>query len=595
MRNSRAYQQQFETVARSNSKRSINCSLTAAPYAETLTISLWVDLGNNQCVQELIAIVSGRLRELGAGSATPEIKVIQVFPYVLQEIGHQGVVFLVVLDVSKKTTISRVLTVIAFLVTLSLTHSTRVFAADAFPGPSLAGNNGSLVDSNIGMTGQAGEPLTLGGGALNTQWYSWTAPLSGFVSFGTCNPTGSSLTNFDTTIGIYTGAAVNALTQIGFNDDTPGCNSVVNPNFGSTVAFNASAGTTYRIQVDGYANATGQFNLFYGYAGYTATPTVATATEGGATGAFTVVLKALPTGPATITIGASTQCTFSPTALNFSSANWNVPQTVTVTAIDDTIVEGTHFCAPSSITPSGGGVVASAAPSPTFTITDNDTAAVTINKSVNSASIAAPSTLTYTVTVANTGSVALHAPVITDTLAQGTSLALTSGPTLTSGDAAPVGTLNIGETWLYSATYAVTQANINNGTSITNKASFATTEAPLATSNTVTTTITRNPQLTILKIPSTLGPAPVGTSITYTYKITNSGNVAMTSITVSDVHNGSGVFTGPGNETLLADAAPAGDSADAAPNGTWDTLAPGDILTFTATYAVTQHDVDFLQ
>jgi Prealbumin-like fold domain len=103
------------------------------------------------------------------------------------------------------------------------------------------------------------------------------------------------------------------------------------------------------------------------------------------------------------------------------------------------------------------------------------------------------------------------------------------------------------------------------------------------------------PRLTILKTSSTLGPVPVGTIITYTYTVTNSGNVAMTGVTVSDVHNGSGVFTGPNNEILLTDVAPLGDSTDAASNGSWDSLAPGDILTFTATYVVTQNDVDTLQ
>lgn len=103
------------------------------------------------------------------------------------------------------------------------------------------------------------------------------------------------------------------------------------------------------------------------------------------------------------------------------------------------------------------------------------------------------------------------------------------------------------------------------------------------------------PQLTILKTPSTAGPVPVGTLITYTYKVTNSGNVPMTAVTVSDVHNGTGTFIGVSNETLLTDVAPAGDSTDAASNGIWDTLAPGDSLKFTATYSVSQNDVDYLQ
>ena len=918
---------------------------------------------------------------------------------------------------------------LAFLTLLfTLLSSLQGFAADTFPGGTLTGNGGSFVDSNVGTTSETGEPLSLGGGALNTQWYSWTAPISGFVSFGTCNPAGSTLTNFDTTIGIYTGNAVNALTQIGFNDDTPGCNSTVNPLYASTVAFNAVAGTTYRIQVDGYANTVGQFNLFYGFSGYSTNVTSPTATEAGATAAFTLVLNAIPTGPATITLGSSPQCTFSPTVLNFTSANWNVAQTVTVTAINDAIVEGTHFCAPSSITPSGGGVVSSSAPPPSITITDNDTATVsianttngaeagpangvmtvtqsavsvantvisytvtgsaisgsdytalsgsitipagsttatitipvindaivetaetvivtmntvtagtsttigtpaaatntiadndsavvtiatttngsetgptngvmtitqsavsatntvvaynvsgtatsgsdytalsgtatitagtttvtinipvtndilvegnetviltmssvtsglatlgapvsatntiadndapfvtianttngneagpvngvmtvsqtaipttpivisytvsgtatsgldftvlsgtvtiptgsttatitipiiddlivegsetvivtltaitsgaaslgatliatntiadndsatvtianttngaeagptagvftltqskasatntiiaytvagsatsgtdytalsgtvtipagattatitiaviddvvldagetvivtlssitsgmatlgaplnatntitdndtaafTIAKAVNAASVSVPTTLTYTITVQNTGSVALNSPVITDSLAQGSALTLTSGPTLTSGDSAPLNVLNVGETWIYSATYNVTQSNIDTGPSITNNASFATTEAPLVTSNTVTTTITRTPSLSIVKtFVFTLdangnNKADAGDVLTYSYAVSNAGNVTINGVSVSDIHLGQGTL-GPITPASVA------------------SLSPGANTLFTASYTAVQGDID---
>jgi len=38
-----------------------------------------------------------------------------------------------------------------------------------------------------------------------------------------------------------------------------------------------------------------------------------------------------------------------------------------------------------------------------------------------------------------------------------------------------------------------------------------------------------------------------------------------------------------------------GDSVDAANNGSWDSLGPGDSIRFTGTYTVTQADVDNLQ
>ena len=101
--------------------------------------------------------------------------------------------------------------------------------------------------------------------------------------------------------------------------------------------------------------------------------------------------------------------------------------------------------------------------------------------------------------------------------------------------------------------------------------------------------------MAIVKTPSSAGPFSVGQVITYTYKVTNTGNVPVTNATVSDVHNGSGVFVGPGSETIFTDVAPLGDSTDAAVNASWDVLGVGDTVRFTATYTVTQNDVDFLQ
>ncbi len=104
------------------------------------------------------------------------------------------------------------------------------------------------------------------------------------------------------------------------------------------------------------------------------------------------------------------------------------------------------------------------------------------------------------------------------------------------------------------------------------------------------------PQLTILKTPSSSGPFSVGQVVTYSYKVTNSGNVAMTAVTVADTHNGNGVFVGPNNEVLTTDTATLGDTTDATTNnGSWDTIGPGDAVTFTATYTVTQQDIDLRQ
>lgn len=87
----------------------------------------------------------------------------------------------------------------------------------------------------------------------------------------------------------------------------------------------------------------------------------------------------------------------------------------------------------------------------------------------------------------------------------------------------------------------------------------------------------------------------LGQVITYTYVVTNDGDQVISNISLSESHNGSGPLPTPNGETLTADNTPTGDSSDAVSNGSWDTLGPGDEITFTATYTVTQSDIDTLQ
>ncbi|HEY4995090.1 MAG TPA: Ig-like domain-containing protein [Aestuariivirga sp.] len=102
-----------------------------------------------------------------------------------------------------------------------------------------------------------------------------------------------------------------------------------------------------------------------------------------------------------------------------------------------------------------------------------------------------------------------------------------------------------------------------------------------------------NPQLSIIKTPSTWGPVNVGNVITYTYKVKNIGNVSQTNVAVIDVHNGTGTLSNIANETLIVNVS--GLSTDTVTNdGIWSNLGPGDTVAFTATYTVTQHDIDYL-
>jgi hypothetical protein len=127
------------------------------------------------------------------------------------------------------------------------------FGFDAFAAATtLPGASGSSWGSNVGAKGQTGEPDHAGVSLpLASVWWNWTAPTTGLATFMT---KGSS---FDTTLAVYTGSAVDALTLVAANDDFPS----IAPQ--SRVTFNAVAGTTYRIAVDGKGSEEGLVRLIW--------------------------------------------------------------------------------------------------------------------------------------------------------------------------------------------------------------------------------------------------------------------------------------------------------------------------------------------
>ncbi|HJQ31484.1 MAG TPA: DUF4214 domain-containing protein, partial [Pyrinomonadaceae bacterium] len=114
----------------------------------------------------------------------------------------------------------------------------------------LGGASGIFNGSNNGATHEPGEPLhafRLGGASV---WFTWQAPSNGSTTITTAGST------FNTVLAVYTGDSLGGLTSVASNDDV---------NFAtgeSSVTFNATAGTTYRIAVDGYASGvTGDLKL----------------------------------------------------------------------------------------------------------------------------------------------------------------------------------------------------------------------------------------------------------------------------------------------------------------------------------------------
>ncbi len=103
-------------------------------------------------------------------------------------------------------------------------------------------------------------------------------------------------------------------------------------------------------------------------------------TEGGATDSYTLVLTSQPTSPVTIAVSGGAQLTATPPTLTFTASDWNLPQTVTVTAVDDAAVEGAHT---GTITHTASSVDAAyqgiSVPNVVANISDNDLAALSIN------------------------------------------------------------------------------------------------------------------------------------------------------------------------------------------------------------------------
>jgi hypothetical protein len=225
-------------------------------------------------------------------------------------------------------------------------------------------------------------------------------------------------------------------------------------------------------------------------AGVVFSETSVNVTEGGATATYTVYLTGTPTSDVTLTIGGTgTQVTVNPNTLTFTPANHHQPQIITVTAVNDSVAEGSHTATLThTLTTTDTNYAAlPAQPSLTVTITDNDTvgviitqsggnttvteggatdtytirlnskptANVTVNLSGTSQASVSPTTMTFTTTNWNTAKTAT-VTAVNDTLEEGnhtSSIAhsVTSSDTLYNGFTVASLTVNIIDNDVFNA------------------------------------------------------------------------------------------------------------------------------------------------
>ena len=136
--------------------------------------------------------------------------------------------------------------------------------------------------------------------------------------------------------------------SMSFTGTLTSVNAALN-GLGFTATPNASGGANLDISVDDLGNTgaggahSASAAVPINIAGFFISPTSGLLTgEGGGTASFNVVLRSAPTADVTVAISSSdtSEGSVSVGSLTFTTANWDVPQMVTVTGVDDFIIDG---------------------------------------------------------------------------------------------------------------------------------------------------------------------------------------------------------------------------------------------------------------
>jgi len=165
----------------------------------------------------------------------------------------------------------------------------------------------------------------------------------------------------------------------------------------------------------------------------------------------------------------------------------------------------------------------------------------------------------YEIKVANTGNVPLTNVTVSDNL-----ISNLDGP-------GTPGTLAVGQTWTFTGTYTVTQADVDQ-VEIKNTATAESDETDPITDS-VSVKSSRGPVLAVEKTADPMTYDKVGDIITYTIKVKNLGNVTLTNVSVED--------------TLLEDL----DYTSGNTNDD-ENLDVNEVWVYSGTYTITQADLE---
>jgi LPXTG-site transpeptidase (sortase) family protein len=154
-------------------------------------------------------------------------------------------------------------------------------------------------------------------------------------------------------------------------------------------------------------------------------------------------------------------------------------------------------------------------------------ASITVNKTSSTVSIIEKEQVVpYQFTVKNTGTVSLNNVEVDDPNCDG----VISGP---AGDSNSDSILQTSETWQFNCNHTVSQSEINAGGNLSNTVTVTTNQSNLATDS-LDIPVVQSPAIQIEKTSTTELIATIGQVVPYRLLVTNTGNIPLSNISVSD-------------------------------------------------------------
>jgi hypothetical protein len=175
--------------------------------------------------------------------------------------------------------------------------------------------------------------------------------------------------------------------------------------------------------------------------------------------------------------------------------------------------------------------------------------AIAVDKTVSHAVIHAGGAVTYTYKVTNTGTAVLHAVTISDN-----KCSPVSGPTGDNGN----GVLDLQETWTYTCTTTLSVDTTN----VVTVGALNPANQPIGPVTDTASVDVINPGLTIEKTSDVDSGSP-GDTVTFSFKVTNTGDTILTNISVDDDvlgHIGDISTLAPGQSVTLTETFTLGDT-----------------------------------